>query len=81
VAALLGRRPPDAGHVDRVLEALVDYAEREVAAGERPHRITRHLQGLFRGQPGARDWRRLVTLDAQHPRFDLQTLLRFRAAA
>jgi tRNA-dihydrouridine synthase A len=29
-----------------------------MAAGQRLHSITRHVLGLFAGQPGARSWRR-----------------------
>ena len=38
--------------------AMIPYIERELAAGERLGRITRHMTGLFAGRPGARAWRR-----------------------
>jgi tRNA-dihydrouridine synthase A len=41
-----------------VVEALLPYVEREVAAGTPLHAVTRHILGLFNGQPGARAWRR-----------------------
>ncbi len=41
-----------------VLEALASYTSRQLAAGQRLHSITRHILGLFAGQPGARSWRR-----------------------
>jgi tRNA-dihydrouridine synthase A len=41
-----------------VIEQMLPYIERELAAGERLGRITRHMLGLFTGQPGARAWRR-----------------------
>ncbi|HSD74274.1 MAG TPA: tRNA dihydrouridine(20/20a) synthase DusA [Steroidobacteraceae bacterium] len=41
-----------------VLETLAEYAARQLAAGQRLHSITRHVLGLFAGQPGARTWRR-----------------------
>jgi tRNA-dihydrouridine synthase A len=37
---------------------MARYAAGQVAAGERLHSITRHILGLFAGQPGARSWRR-----------------------
>ena len=37
-----------------LLERMAAYAEREVAAGERLAAITRHMLGLYAGQPGAR---------------------------
>ena len=50
-----------------VVEAMVPYAEREVAAGESLHHLTRHLLGLFAGRPGARAWRRHLTEAARGP--------------
>jgi tRNA-dihydrouridine synthase A len=47
-----------------VVLAMVRYAERECSAGTRLHHISRHLLGLYHGQPGARSWRRALTLGA-----------------
>lgn len=44
-----------------VIEAMWGYAEAHVAAGGRLHHVTRHALQLFRGQPGAGAWRRLLT--------------------
>jgi tRNA-dihydrouridine synthase A len=41
-----------------VVEQMLPYIEHELSAGERLGRITRHMLGLFTGQPGARAWRR-----------------------
>ena len=41
-----------------VLQTLAGYASRQLALGQRLHSITRHVLGLFAGQPGARSWRR-----------------------
>jgi tRNA-dihydrouridine synthase A len=49
-----GWQLPEAGDL---LERMAAYAEREVAAGERPAAITRHMLGLYTGQPGARRFR------------------------
>jgi tRNA-dihydrouridine synthase A len=50
-------------------EALVArmeaYARREVAAGGRLAAITRHMLGLYSGQPGARDYRRTLSEGAR----------------
>ncbi len=55
--ALFGdRREPPAR--EAVAAAMLPYAARRRAAGEPLHRITRHMLGLFQGQPGARAWRR-----------------------
>ena len=45
-----------------VVSAMVTYARRECAAGTRLHHISRHMLGLYHGQPGARAWRRALTL-------------------
>lgn len=49
-----------------VVEQMMPYIERELAAGERLSRITRHMSGLFLGQPGARAWRRFLSENACH---------------
>jgi tRNA-dihydrouridine synthase A len=46
--------PSRAGTVERMLP----YIERELQAGTRLKHITRHMLGLFQGQPGAKHWRR-----------------------
>ncbi len=44
-----------------VVEKMVPYIERHIAAGGRLHQITRHMLGLFAGRPGARAWRRVLS--------------------
>jgi tRNA-dihydrouridine synthase A len=46
---------------EEVIAQLVPYLERELAAGTRPHHITRHILGLYQGVPGARAWRRRLS--------------------
>jgi tRNA-dihydrouridine synthase A len=41
-----------------ILERFMVYAETQLAAGTSLHQMTRHILGLFQGQPGARNWRR-----------------------
>ena len=45
----------------QVLEAMLPYLDEWTARGLPPHRITRHLLGLFAHQPAARAWRRLLS--------------------
>lgn len=59
-----------------VVEACVPYAERHVAAGGKVHHVSRHLLQLFRGQPGARRWRQLLTEGAAKDPADVGLLLR-----
>lgn len=58
-----------------VVEAMVAYARRECGAGTRLHHVSRHLLGLYHGQPGARTWRRAVTLGAAQPAAGPEVLL------
>ena len=44
-----------------VIERMLPYIDSEVAAGVPLNSITRHMLGLFAGQPGARAWRRYVS--------------------
>lgn len=46
---------------------LMPYLESVVAAGHSPHAVTRHLLGLFTGQPGARAFRRHLSTEAVKP--------------
>ena len=41
-----------------IIELMIPYIERQMAAGAELKHITRHMLGLFAGQPGARAWRR-----------------------
>ncbi len=47
--------------------AMLPYVAAEVARGTPLVAITRHMVGLFRGQPGARRWRRMLTVEARAP--------------
>ena len=43
------------------------YAERELASGTRLAAITRHMLGLYSGEPGAREFRRKLSEGARSP--------------
>ncbi len=47
-----------------VLEAFLPYVQRELAHGTHLHAMTRHILGLFQGQPGARAFRRHISENA-----------------
>ncbi len=47
-----------------VLEAFLPYVARELAAGRPLSAMSRHILGLFQGQPGARAWRRHLSEQA-----------------
>jgi tRNA-dihydrouridine synthase A len=47
-----------------ILELLIAYAERHLASGGRLSSITRHILGLYHGEPGARAFRRHLSENA-----------------
>ena len=49
---------------EEVFERYIAYAARELRRGARLHHLTRHLHGLYHGQPGARAFRRFLTEEA-----------------
>ena len=49
---------------EQVLERFTAYAERHLDDGMRLHHLTRHILGLYHGQPGARRYRRFLTEEA-----------------
>ena len=48
-----------------LIERMARYSERQLAAGERLASITRHMLGLYSGEPGARDFRRTLSEGAR----------------
>ncbi|WP_249138128.1 tRNA dihydrouridine(20/20a) synthase DusA [Phenylobacterium montanum] len=67
--ALLGRVDREifgeAGEVSPVqsVEAYLPYVRRQLAKGTHLAAMTRHMLGLFHGRPGARAWRRILTVE------------------
>lgn len=50
-----------------VISHMQGYIEQQLAMGEKLGRITRHMLGLYAGQPGARSWRRTISENAHKP--------------
>jgi tRNA-dihydrouridine synthase A len=50
-----------------LLDRMAAYADRELARGERLPSITRHMLGLYAGEPGAREFRRRLSEGARDP--------------
>ncbi len=48
----------------QIIEEMRPYIAHHIANGGRLHQITRHMLGLFAGQPGARGWRRVLSCEA-----------------
>ena len=63
---VFGAPAPCGSRVEAVMN-FFPYIEHELRAGLRLHAMTRHMLGLFHGQPGGRQWRRtLSTRASQH---------------
>lgn len=45
----------------QIIMALLPYIEQQIAQGRRLNSITRHILGLFHGEYGAKQWRRLLS--------------------
>jgi tRNA-dihydrouridine synthase A len=63
---LFGEEAPFAS-AKEAAAAFIPYIEREMAGGVRLHAITRHVLGLFRAVPGARAFRRHLSVEAVKP--------------
>ena len=50
-----------------VAAAMRPYVEAHLSAGGKLHNVTRHMLGLFSGQPGARHWRRHLSENGHRP--------------
>ncbi len=56
-----------------VATAMVPYIEQELAKGTRLHQITRHMLGLFKGEPGARAFRQTLSEKGTNRGANLET--------
>jgi tRNA-dihydrouridine synthase A len=57
-----------------VLQQLYPYIVNQMAAGVALNHITRHILGLFHGQPGGKRFRRHLSENAHKKDANLQTL-------
>ena len=57
-----------------ILDAYRDFVRAELAAGTPLARITRHILGLFRGQPGGRGFRRVLSEKAHRAGAGIEVL-------
>jgi tRNA-dihydrouridine synthase A len=80
--ALLGRVDQalfgEAGVVEpaQAVERHLPYVRRELARGTHLAAMTRHMLGLFHGRPGARAWRRVLTVEGAQAGADLGVIER-----
>lgn len=68
---VLGNDLLELNRVD-VIEEMHSYVENQAKIGISVNKITRHMIGLFHGQPGARVWRRLLS----QPNFSNKNILK-----
>jgi tRNA-dihydrouridine synthase A len=61
---------------EALLERMQRYAARELAAGGRLAPIVRHMLGLYSGEPGAREYRRILSEGARAADADVGLLRR-----
>jgi len=66
-ARIFGVRDAAARQRAEIAAALIDYAGVQLATGVYLSRITRHILGLYAGVPGARAWRRHLSMNAHKP--------------
>ncbi len=57
-----------------VVRRMLPYVEHQTSAGVRLSAITRHMLGLFHGQPGGKLWRRYLSQHAHKPGADVEVL-------
>lgn len=62
------------------VEAYRPYVAAQLAAGTHLAAMTRHMLGLFHGVPGARAWRRILTVEGVNPGAGLEVIDRALAA-
>jgi tRNA-dihydrouridine synthase A len=58
----------------QAVERYRPYIARELAAGTHLAAMTRHMLGLFHGAPGARTWRRILTVESIKPGAGLEVV-------
>ena len=84
--AILGavdRRLFDEGRDVCAAEAVagyLPYVRAELARGTHLAAMTRHMLGLFHGQPGARAWRRILTVEGARAGAGIEVIERGLAA-
>jgi tRNA-dihydrouridine synthase A len=61
VDGLFFNAPNPCGHRVEAVAAMFPYIEQQLAKGVGLSKITRHMLGLFHGQPGGRHWRQIIS--------------------
>ena len=79
---LISSEAQTASALEEIIDRMTDYCAAHIAAGGRMHHVTRHMIGLLHGLPGARLWRRMLSVEAGREGADAGLLRRaFEASA
>jgi len=70
---LSDKRGPKASRNDIIVK-FSDYAARQIAAGSELKQMSRHIVGLFQGQPGARAYRRILSEKSRRPNAGVEVI-------
>lgn len=76
---IFGAQTPPLTRED-VVHGMLPYIDTHLAEGGKLGQVTRHMLGLFAGQPGARRWRRVLSEGAAHTGADRNLVLDALAA-
>ncbi len=75
VDSLLFKKTSSTKTRTEIIEKMIPYIKEEVSNGEKLNHITRHLVGLYKGEPGGRKFRRYLADYAHSKNADYKTLL------
>ncbi|WP_394204364.1 tRNA dihydrouridine(20/20a) synthase DusA [Shewanella waksmanii] len=65
---------------DDVLQKMIPYIEKHLANGGKLNHITRHMTGLYQGQPGSRAWRRYLSENSHGTEPGIEVVYKAREA-
>ena len=59
----------------QAMQLFIAYCEEQLAQGARLNHLTRHILGLYQGQPGARQFRRIISEQAHKPGAGIEVVM------
>jgi tRNA-dihydrouridine synthase A len=59
---------------EQVMQGYIEYVDAKITSGVRLNRLSRHIVGLYHGQPRSRLWRRHISQNAHIPGSDSRVL-------
>jgi tRNA-dihydrouridine synthase A len=74
VDGLFFHAPNPCGNRIGAVQAMFPYIEQQLAKGVGLSKITRHMLGLFHGQPGGRHWRQIISGQSHDPGAGVEVL-------